>query len=134
MNDIFIRGTGAVSPAGWGATPLLEALRAGEPLPVAAMPSPVAGRSYPVRTVPAPAKRPAWMTHLRLRRASAISQFIVAAAVEALQSCGSSQPETSRIGIVTGTHAAGLRYRSASSAKFCAIRSPQARCSFQKPW
>ena len=109
MTRIFLRGVGAVSPAGWGVAPLLEALRAGTPLPLQELPAP-SGRRFPVRLVPPPATRPAWLAHPRLRRASSISHFAVAAAVEALQPWPGVAPGAVRLGIVTGTHAASMRY------------------------
>jgi 3-oxoacyl-(acyl-carrier-protein) synthase len=63
-----------------------------------------------VRTVPPPATRLDCLAHPRLRRASAISKFVVAAATEALQSIDSHKPGYVRLGIVVGTHAACLRY------------------------
>ena len=99
MSGIFVRGVGAVSPAGWGVEPLLEALRAGVPLPDQSLPAPSSDRSYPARLVPPPATRPGWLAHPRLRRASAISHYAMAAALEAL----GDRSATGRLGIVTGT-------------------------------
>ncbi len=110
MTPIFVRGCGAVSPAGWGVEPLLNALRAGETLPVQSPASPAGDRSWRVRTVPTPASRPAALAHPRLRRASAISQFAVAAAAEALQHGGFASTQGLRLGVVTGTHTACIRY------------------------
>jgi len=110
MSGIFVRGLGAVSPAGWGVAPLLAALRGGEPLPVQSLPGPMAHRTYPGRTVPAPVTRPNWLAHPRLRRASAITHFALGAALEALGSSAAPPPSSPRLGIVTGTHAACLRY------------------------
>jgi 3-oxoacyl-(acyl-carrier-protein) synthase len=106
MTEVFVRGWGAVSPAGWGVTPLLDALRASVPVAAQPLPCPVAGRDYLACTVPPLASRPAWLAHPRLRRASAISHFALAAALEAL----AGQPPPARLGIVTGTHAACIRY------------------------
>lgn len=110
MSGICIRGLGAVSPAGWGVAPLLAALRAGDPLPGVPLPGPADQPGYRVRTVPPPVTRPAWAAHPRLRRASAISQFAVAAALEALPDGGPPRPAADRLGVVLGTHAASLRY------------------------
>jgi hypothetical protein len=101
---------GAVSPAGWGVGPLLRALSLGKPLPTAAIQGPTGCRPYRVRTVPSPATRSEWMAHPRLRRASLNSQFTIAAAIEALQWSDSCRPFPGRLGIVTGTHAACVRY------------------------
>ena len=106
MSGIFVRGVGAVSPAGWGVEPLLEALRTGIPLPAQSLPGPAHGRTYRARLVPPPATRPNWLAHPRLRRASAISHFAMAAALEAL----GGKPSPEMLGIVTGTHTACIRY------------------------
>jgi len=157
MTRIFVRGAGAVSPAGWGVEPLLAALRAGDPLPsvescsrgresapfraaeqrdpndqrrvtsaAAAYQStqqskedqallhelraPSGSRRFPARLVPAPAPRPAWLAHPRLRRASGISQFALSAALEAIESAPGTALDATRLGIVTGTHTASIRY------------------------
>src|SRR6266487_4655527 len=81
---IFIGGIGAVSPAGWGVLPLREALAKGEPLPTKELARPGWVRSMRVRPVPAPSPRPAFLGHARLRRASPITHYAVAAALEAL--------------------------------------------------
>ena len=66
--------------------------------------------AYRVRPVPPPASRPEWMAHPRLRRASAITHFALAAAQEALAAGGMAPAAAPRLGIVTGSHAACLRY------------------------
>lgn len=106
---IFIRGCGAVSPAGWGVPALIDALEKRAQLPTQPLPSPT--KQFTVRTVPTPNPRPAFLAHPRLRRASAISQYATAAALEALGSPGSSPASPSpRLGIVVGVHAASIRY------------------------
>src|SRR6266511_2316719 len=82
--QIFIHGIGAVSPAGWGVLPLREALAKGEPLPVKELARPGWTRSLRVRPVPPPSPRPNFLSHARLRRTSPITQYAVAAALEAL--------------------------------------------------
>ena len=81
--NIFVCGTGAVSPAGWGITPLLETMTSGTPLPTKELPRP-GQPPLRARAVPAPLARPAWLAHARLRRTSPITQYAVAAALEAL--------------------------------------------------
>ncbi len=157
MTRIFVRGAGAVSPAGWGVEPLLTALRAGDPLPsvescgrgresapsraaeqrdlnaqrrltsaaaacqftrqskedqalLHELRTPSGSRRFSARLVPAPAPRPAWLAHPRLRRASGISQFTLSAALEALESAPGTALDATRLGIVTGTHTASIRY------------------------
>ena len=81
---IFIHGTGAVSPAGWGTKPLFDALASGTPLPIKEIPRPGMNSLLRVRQAPAPTPRPSWLAHERLRRTSPITQYAVAAALEAL--------------------------------------------------
>ncbi len=84
MSRIFIHGTGAVSPAGWGVAAMRDALAAGVPVPTVALERPCRAVPLSVRRVPAPEARPAFMAHPRLRRTSPITHFAVAAAIEAL--------------------------------------------------
>jgi 3-oxoacyl-(acyl-carrier-protein) synthase len=84
MTQIFVHGIGSVSPAGWGVNRLREAMenqRAVELKDIArpGWPSPLR-----VRQVPAPASRPAFLGHPRLRRASPVTHYAVAAGIEAL--------------------------------------------------
>jgi 3-oxoacyl-(acyl-carrier-protein) synthase len=84
VKNIFVRGIGAVSPAGWGIEPFRSALaekKVFEPKPLARP-----GWEHPlqVRQVPAPPTRPAFLAHARLRRTSPITQFSVASGLEAL--------------------------------------------------
>src|SRR3954452_14479620 len=81
---VVISGIGAVSPAGWGIEALATALKEKRPAPISELVPP--GRSSPlrVRKAPPPEKRASFASHARLRRVSAISQFAVAAAIEAL--------------------------------------------------
>ncbi|MES2707878.1 MAG: beta-ketoacyl synthase N-terminal-like domain-containing protein [Verrucomicrobiota bacterium] len=83
---ITIAGAGAVSSAGWGVESLWRAVEAGAPLPSEALPHPSGdpGLARSVRRVPRPDPRPAFLAHPRLRRASAISHFAAAAALEAV--------------------------------------------------
>src|SRR5207244_11536929 len=63
--NIFIRGIGAVSPAGWGVLPLREALAKGEPWPTRELDRPGWARPFRVRRVPPPLPRPGFMSHSR---------------------------------------------------------------------
>lgn len=95
MSHIFVRGVGAVCPGGWGIAALRDALAASAPIPTKELARPGWTHALCVRPVPAPAVRPKFLVHPRLRRTSPISQYAVAAALEAL---GGDNPE--RIGIV----------------------------------
>jgi len=84
MSAVCIHGWGAVSPAGWGAGPLWEAVQGRRVIDPVPIPWPGRDGVFPVRKVPVPAVRAGALAHPRLRRASPISQFAVAAAMEAL--------------------------------------------------
>ena len=81
---IRILGTGAVSPAGWGCEALGEALCSGKEIASRPLPRPGWQENLLVRQVPPPASRPEFLKNPRLRRASAITQYAVAAALEAI--------------------------------------------------
>ena len=101
MSRIFVCGLGAVSPAGWGVNPLVEAVRKNVPLPVTDLTRPGWEKPLCVRAVPAPPERQAFLAHPRLRRASTISQHTVAAALEALgDDAARVQSGAVRLGIV----------------------------------
>ena len=84
MTKISIHGCGAVSPAGWGMESLRQSLKASSPLPAKSVPQPGWEKPLSVRQVPAPDPRPSWFGHARLRRTSPISQYLVAASLEAI--------------------------------------------------
>ena len=84
MKNIFVHGIGAVSPAGWGVESLGQSLRAEKFIETKPLARP--GWEFPLqmRQVPPPSSRPGFLTHARLRRTSPITQFGVAAGMEAL--------------------------------------------------
>ena len=111
MSRVFVGGIGAVSPAGWGVAALRAALEHDAPLPVQTMPRPGWEKPLFVRAVPPPAVRPAFFAHPRLRRASSISQFTMAAALEALgDTVPLVQSGAVRLGIVVGVMAGSVNY------------------------
>lgn len=99
MSAIVIAGTGVVSPAGWGTEALWSALQRNEPLPTESLLRPGWEQGLTVRAVPKPAARPAFLAHARLRRTSPISQFVVAAALEAL-GADEATLDRARLGII----------------------------------
>jgi 3-oxoacyl-(acyl-carrier-protein) synthase len=104
MSDIYVCGLGAVSPAGWSVPALREALERGHATPARSIARPGWDKSLAVRSVPAPVPRPAFLAHARLRRASAITQFAVAATLEALGAARDSSPQPPRrLGLVMCT-------------------------------
>ena len=84
MSRAHVAGIGAVTPAGWGMAALREALGRAATLPVKETSHPSSPRPFRSRPVPAPLTRPEFLGHPRLRRSSAISQFALAASIEAL--------------------------------------------------
>lgn len=84
-----ITGAGAVSPAGWGTSALVQAVRERQDLPLTECPRSVGNRDWscPVHVVP-PAPPDALPKFARLRRASAVTKFAMGAALEALASAG----------------------------------------------
>jgi len=83
MSNIFICGTGVVSPAGWGMQPFREAIARGEALPTRELPRP-GHTPLIVRQVPPANPRPSFLAHARWRRTSPIAHYAVSAALEAL--------------------------------------------------
>ena len=111
MSGVFVHGLGAVSPAGWGVAALRDALEKNAPLPVQPVARPGWEKPLFVRSVPPPASRPAFFAHPRLRRANAISQFTVGAALEALgEKASSVQSGAVRLGIIVCVMAGSVNY------------------------
>jgi len=100
MSRIFVAGLGAVSPAGWKVAALREALDQGEPLPTQTLERPGWEKPLPARLVPNPAVRPEFLTHPRLRRASPITHYVVAAALEAMAGLLAKPDPERRLGLV----------------------------------
>jgi 3-oxoacyl-(acyl-carrier-protein) synthase len=84
MNQVYIHGCGAVSPAGWGLEPLRNAVATRDLLPTKPLARPGWDKPLAMRQVPSPNPRPSFFGHARLRRTSPISQYLVAAALEAI--------------------------------------------------
>ncbi len=111
MTTVLVHGLGAVSPAGWGVPALRAAIEQNTPLPARPLARP--GWSSPLcsRVVPPPGRRLDFLAHPRLRRASPISQYVVAAALEALgQDLARVQAGSLRLGVVVGVMAGGVSY------------------------
>jgi hypothetical protein len=111
VNRIFVCGVGAVSPAGWGVEKLCAALDKGEPVPAQTIARPGWEKPMLVRNVPPPETRPAFFAHPRLRRASAITQHSVAAALEALgDDAAQVRSGALRLGIIFCTMSGSIAY------------------------
>lgn len=101
MKEIFVHGLGAVSPAGWGVQPLRQTIAEKKSIEPKEIPRPGWNIPLRVRQVPAPLTRPGFLAHARLRRASPITHFSVAAGLEALgENTAAIAAGTSRLGIV----------------------------------
>lgn len=92
MSEIFVCGCGAVSPAGWGVTALMQAVDEQRSIPPQTVARPDAARPATGRLVPQAQTRPSFAAHPRLRRTSPISQYAVGAALEALGEEGRKLP------------------------------------------
>ncbi len=110
MSRIFVTGWGAVSPAGWNVAALRGALANKGPLPVQSLERPGWEKPLRVRQVPAPATRPDFLTHPRLRRSSPITHYAAAAALEALAGHRKTVDANGRLGIVVCMQAGCVRY------------------------
>jgi len=121
MSRVFVCGVGAVSPAGWTVAALRDALARNEPLPTRCLdrprlenhpssiihhPPPALPPSYQVRLVPPPNERPAFLSHPRLRRASPLTQFAAAAALEA----GVRVPSKAKRGLIVCLQSGPVQY------------------------
>ncbi len=114
MSRVFVCGLGAVSPAGWDLVSLRTALQnqaAAAAQPVA---RPAPAQPLPARLVPAPATRPAFLGHARLRRASPITQYAASAALEALGRLGPGTQPARQLGLVLCLQSGCVQY----SARF----------------
>ncbi len=105
--DLIIQGWGAVSPAGWSAAALADAVLAGTELPATLEQRQPDAPALPCKRVPAPDTPPPWLRHARLRRVSPITRFAVAAALEAL---GSNPPPGAALGIVFAVQNGGVNF------------------------
>jgi len=110
MSRVFVAGLGAVSPAGWTVASLLEALNRNEPLPIQSVERPGWEKPVRLRQVPAPAARPDFLSHPRLRRTSPITHYTVAATLEAMARLRANPEKNRRLGIVVCLQAGCVQY------------------------
>ena len=111
MSRVHVHGLGAVSSAGWGVPALREALEKNQPLPTTPLARPGLERPLSVRPVPTPVARLEFLAHPRLRRASLMTQHVVAAALEALgEDVARAQNGQLRLGIVVCLMAGCVTY------------------------
>jgi hypothetical protein len=111
VSAVFIHGTGAVSPAGWGVAALQGALGKNQPLPVERLARPGWDKKLAVRSVPPPLSRLEFLGHPRLRRAGTMAQHTIAAALEALGADAAPvQTGALRLGVIVCTMAGSAAY------------------------
>jgi 3-oxoacyl-(acyl-carrier-protein) synthase len=101
-SSFILAGSGAVSSAGWGTESLLHAVEERRDLPTESSKREGSQSHVQIRRVPKPAKPLAFLRNPRLRRASPISRYAVAAALEALGEERQAQVQdgTYRLGII----------------------------------
>jgi hypothetical protein len=110
MSRIFVAGLGAVSPAGWGVAALRDALEKGEPLPTQPLQRPGWKKPLAARLVPNPPSRPEFLNHPRLRRASPITQHVVAVALEATAALRTERDAQFRLGLIVCLQSGCVNY------------------------
>jgi hypothetical protein len=86
------------------------ALEEGKPLPIQTLARPGWAKPLHARLVPAPALRPAFLAHPRLRRASPITQYAVAAALEAVAGLQLNTRPNHRLGVVVCLQSGCVEY------------------------
>ncbi|MEZ5325067.1 MAG: beta-ketoacyl synthase N-terminal-like domain-containing protein [Verrucomicrobiales bacterium] len=108
---LTIAGWGAVSPAGWGAEPLLSAAQSGIVADPEVRERAGAGRPVRVRPVPPP-EAGQHLRHPRLRRASPQVKFAAAACMEAMGVERAALVKTGqwRLGVVFATMCGAVQY------------------------
>ena len=109
MNRIFVTGLGAVSPAGWSVDAMREALNRNEPLPAQPL-EPRREKPLRARLVPNPVTRPEFLSHPRLRRASAITHYTASVALEAVATFRKARPEGARLGLIVCFQSGCVQY------------------------
>lgn len=107
MTQIAIASWGAVSPAGWNAPALYDAIQENRSLEISAISRPGNPNGLRVRRVPPPSPRPPFLTHNRLRRTSSISQFAMGSAMEAISPI---QQDPNGLGIILCVMAGCVSY------------------------
>jgi hypothetical protein len=124
MSRIFVAGLGAVSPAGWNVAAMREVLDLGKILPAQALEptgcaaaraaDAAAQRPYHgpllARLVPAPAVRPDFLAHPRLRRTSPITHYAASAALEAIAGIQPACLENARMGLIVCVQSGCVQY------------------------
>ena len=111
-NRLHIAGWGAVSPAGWTSSDLVNAVLDQRALPTSLELRHPDAPPIPCRRVPPLAPPPIWLRQPRLRRSSPITRFAVSAALEALQRPSQPDVSTTSIGILFAVQNGSVNYSS----------------------
>jgi hypothetical protein len=90
---------------------LIEAIKRGEPLAAQPLLKPGGGKPLFLRAVPRPAERPQFLSHPRLRRASPLSQYTAAVALEAVGNFAAPGGSSS-VGVVVCLQSGPVEYAS----------------------
>ena len=109
---LHIAGWGAVSPAGWTSSDLVNAVLDQRDLPASLELRHPDAPPIPCRRVPPLAAPPIWLRQPRLRRSSPITRFAVSAALEALQKPNQPGVSTTSIGILFAVQNGSVNYSS----------------------
>lgn len=110
MSRIGVVGLGAVSPAGWTLAALRSTVAAGVPIPPRDVERPGTHHRLRMRTVPPPASRPSVLTHARLRRTTAITQYAAVAATDAIAGIDRHAPTGGRLGVIACMQSGCVEY------------------------
>jgi len=100
--SIFITGTGAVTPAGWGVPALLQVMASGQRPALSSIERPCGGETVSTPVLRVPAEGATTPKFARLRRTSPISKYAAAAVAEALgpERMASIQAGKLRVGVI----------------------------------
>lgn len=107
--DVFITGTGWITPQGAGLEEVWEAILAGTPAPVRELPGPAGRKPHFAAQVP-PKLVEQVSRNPRLRRSSNISLFAAAAALAALREAGLDPASPGRCAMVFAVSDGGVIY------------------------
>jgi hypothetical protein len=110
VSRVFVCGLGAVSPAGWNVAALRQALEKSRPLAIQRLQRPGWGKPLRARLVPDPAPQPVFLAHPRLRRTSPITDYAVAAALEAAGGWRANLERIRQLGLVVCLQSGCVRH------------------------
>lgn len=111
-NSLHIAGWGAVSPAGWTSSDLVNAILNQVDLPFSLELRHPDAPPIPCRRVPPLASPPSWLRQPRLRRSSPITRFAVSAALEALHTPEQPATPTTSLGVIFAVQNGSVNYSS----------------------